>query len=148
MHKRFLFLYCGFLLTFVSCYSPNADSVEQRDGEPAKISVNDSVICKLAAKQLEAYNRGDLDGFCACYHADVRVFSGEEEKPSGIEAFRERYAEMFAKGGFNASVPTRVSSGKHCVDLEHWRRDDGKTGEVLVRYTEKDGLIGTVQFFR
>jgi len=144
---RTLFLICSFiLLGFTSCNSPQTDAnAKQND---SKTEVNESAITKLAIKQLEAYNRADLDGFCACYHPDVRVFSGETEKPPGIDAFRERYVKMFAKGGFGASVPTRVSHGDHCVDLEHWWRDEGKTGEVLVRYTEKDGLIGVVQFLR
>ena len=55
---------------------------------------------------------------------------------------------MFEKGGFGASVSNRVALGKHCVDVEHWWRDSGKKRDVLVRYTEKDGLIGIVQFLR
>lgn len=105
-------------------------------------------IEKLAADQLAAYNRADLDAFCACYHPEVRVFDGEKEKPAGIEAFRKRYEKMFQKGGFSATVSQRVVHGDHCVDLEHWQRDNGKKGTVLVRYTEKDGRIGIVQFLR
>ena len=67
---------------------------------------------------------------------EVRVFDGENEKLAGIEAFRERYVEMF------------IVHGNHCVDLEQWWRDSGKRGEVLVRYTERDGLIGIVQFLK
>ena len=112
------------------------------------VESTETEISKLAIKQLAAYNRADLDAFCACYHPDVRVFNGETEKPPGIDAFRERYVEMFAKGGFGASVPNRVSLGDLCVYVEHWWRDGGKTGKVLVRYTERDGLIGVVQFLR
>ena len=68
-----------------------------------------------------------------------------------MEAFRERYVTMFARGGFGASVPERLSVGPHCVDLEHyWRTADGNRSEgtVLVRYAERDGLIGRVQFLR
>lgn len=105
----------------------------------------------LAARQLAAYNAGDLDAFVACYHPDVRVFEGEEQTVAGRDAMRERYADLFAGGGFGASVPRRLSSGPHCVDLELWWRRDPDTGarregQLLVRYTARDGLIGTVQF--
>ena len=43
--------------------------------------------------------------------------------------------------------------GDHCVDLEHWWRIDPETGErsegsILVHYTLRDDLIGTVRFMR
>ena len=34
----------------------------------------ESEITRLAARQLEAYNQGDLEAFCACYHTDVVVY--------------------------------------------------------------------------
>lgn len=146
MTKTVMLLCLLIPIVFTSCNSPRND-LEAQLGE-SKAGMNETVIAQLATKQLAAYNRADLDGFCECYHPNVRVFNGEIEKTPGIEAFRERYEEMFARGGFGASVPERISSGDHCVDLEHWWRDGGKTGKVLVRYTEKDGLIGIVQFLR
>ncbi|MCB9778565.1 MAG: nuclear transport factor 2 family protein [Alphaproteobacteria bacterium] len=105
----------------------------------------------LAARQLAAYNAGDLDAFVACYHPDVAVFEGEEQTVAGRAELRERYADLFAAGGFGASVPQRLAAGPHCVDLERWwrvRADTGerREGELLVRYTARDGFIGTVQF--
>ncbi len=43
--------------------------------------------------------------------------------------------------------------GGHCVDLEHWWREDPETGAriegtVLVRYSSRDGRIGVVQLLR
>ena len=114
----------------------------------AKVTSTQTGIEKLAADQLAAYNRADLDAFCACYHPEVRVFDGDIEKPAGMKEFRKRYVKMFEKGGFSATVSKRVVHGSHCIDLEHWKRDNGRQGTVLVRYTEKDGLIGIVQFLR
>ena len=107
----------------------------------------------LAQQQLDAYNNADLDGFVACYHADVRVFNGNELSLSGKEAFRARYQTLFNEWQFGASVPKRMSLNTHCIDFETWWRIDPNTGErsegtVLVRYEERDGLIGTVQFLR
>ena len=112
-----------------------------------------SEITTLAQRQLDAYNRADLDAFCACYHPDVIVRDAEGEVTlQGMTAFRARYATMFERGGFGASVPQRISLGEHCVDYERYWRDatDERprvTGEVLVRYCLRDGLIGEVQFF-
>jgi hypothetical protein len=107
----------------------------------------------LAARQLAAYNRADLDAFCACYHPEVMVLDGDGTVDiSGIETFRSRYADKFAAGGFGATVPERVALGPDCVDLEHywWLDGDGvrQEGAVLVRYAVSDGLISTVQFLR
>ena len=110
-----------------------------------------SLITVLADRQLKAYNAADLEGFCACYHPQVRMFSGEDLDCEGIEAFRERYAAMFERGGFGASVPRRLVHGPHCVDEERWWRVDPESGErregvLLVRYRLRDEQIGTVQF--
>ncbi len=110
-------------------------------------------IVELAERQLAAYNAADLEAFCACYHPEVRMFTGEELELEGRAEFRERYAQMFAAGGFGANVPRRLSHGPHCVDEELWWRIDPETeqrreGVLLVRYLERDGLIGTVQFLR
>ena len=114
----------------------------------------ESEISRLAARQLEAYNQADLDQFCACYHADVVVYDEDgQESLRGAEAFRARYAPMFRRGHFGATVSTRLSVGDHCIDLEeYWREavegQEAVHGQVLVRYRLKEGLIGEVQFLR
>jgi hypothetical protein len=110
-----------------------------------------SRIEELAQAQLDAYNRADLDAFCACYHPQVRMLEGEEPGASGLAEFRERYAAMFERGGFGAKVPSRLVHGDHCVDEELWWRLDPETqelseGRLLVRYLLVDDLIGVVQF--
>ena len=57
---------------------------------------------------------------------------------------------MFARSvrGLGTDTPCLNT---HCVDDELWWRIDPESGErsegrVLVRYHERDGLIGTVQF--
>ena len=60
-------------------------------------------VVRLATDQLAAYNAADLDAFCACYHEDVVVLDDDgSESLRGAEAFRARYAPMFARGGFGA----------------------------------------------
>jgi hypothetical protein len=113
----------------------------------------DPSVVRLAIDQLAAYNAADLEAFCACYHDDVAVLDADGAVTvRGRTAFRERYRPMFARGQFGAHVDQRVQTGPHCVEREHyWRVEaDGERvqGSLLVRYTERDGLIGTVQFFR
>ena len=107
---------------------------------------------ELAARQLDAYNRADLDAFCACYHPEVVVLDADGTvNVNGIEDFRSRYADKFAAGGFGAAVDQRLALGCHCVDREQYWDVHPETGErdegvVLVRYTVRDDLIAVVQF--
>lgn len=109
-------------------------------------------IEELAIRQLAAYNAADLEAFVACYHEDVLVLADDEESLRGRADFRQRYRSLFEGAwAFGAAVPQRLSVGAHCVDYETWWRVDPETSErseglVLVRYSERDGLIGVVQF--
>lgn len=112
-----------------------------------------SVICALAARQLAAYNASDLDGFVACFHPDVKLFVGEEEVCRGREAFRQHYRRLFEEFTFGGEVPTRLDTGDHCVDLEHWWRVHDETGArdqgtALVHYQARDGLIGLARLLK
>lgn len=108
----------------------------------------------LADRQLQAYNQADIDRFCECYHPDVIVLDEQgKEILRGGEAFRSRYEPMFQRGHFGADVPQRLSVGEHCVDKEIYWKDkteeqEAIRGEVLVRYSLRDGLIGVVQFLK
>ncbi len=116
---------------------------------------SEPAVVALAIRQLVAYNASDIDAFCACYHPDVTILDADGRTAStGIAAFRERYARMFATHrDVVGVVSARVHVGTHVVEHESWSRVEIATGvehrgEVLVRYTEQDGLIRWVQFFR
>ncbi len=108
----------------------------------------------LADAQLAAYNAADLDAFCACYHPGVKVLDADGAVTlQGLEAFRARYAPLFAEYAPGARVESRLVAEPHAVDDERWwrtRRSDGRRdeGRVLVRYTARDGLIAIVEFLR
>src|SRR3990172_5057011 len=109
---------------------------------------------ELAGAQLAAYNAGDLDAFCACYHPEVRALDADGAVTlQGMPAFRERYGAIFAEFEVGAEVAARLVAEPHVVDDERWRRTrrsdgQGASGRVLVRYTAREGLIAVVQFFR
>ena len=113
------------------------------------------VVVALSRRQLDAYNRADLEGFCACYHPDIEVLDAEGKvSQRGMEAFRARYATMFATfRDVRASVDQRVVLSPHVVERERWSRVHRETGEetsgvVLVRYTEVEGLLRYAEFLR
>jgi len=113
------------------------------------------LIAALSRRQLAAYNAQDIDAFCACFHRDVCVLDAEGNRTlQGHEAFRSRYHAMFtAHADVFAEVTQRVVLGAHIVEFERWSRVERATGirhqgEVIVRYTERDGLIRWVEFLR
>lgn len=115
--------------------------------------MSDSPVRRLAERQLAAYNVADVDAFCACYAPDVSVLDADgRETLRGLAAFRQRYERLFAEWtDVRAEVTSRVACGDHAVDHERWSRVDRasgqrREGELLVRYTARDGLIAVVQF--
>ena len=117
--------------------------------------MEESAVVRLAKAQLAAYCRADLDAFLACYAEDVIVLD-EAGKITieGRETMRERYGQLFATfRDVHAIVDARLAMGRHCVDRERWSRVSRATGErsdgeILVRYTERAGLIAVVEFLR
>lgn len=112
-------------------------------------------VILLADAQLRAYNRRDTEAFCACFSDDVRVIDERGEVTvSGMEAFRERYQGLFEGwcevGGH---ITGRLCLPPHVVEAETWCRRktadaDLESGQVIVRYTEKDGRLALVEFLR
>ena len=114
-------------------------------------------LLTLAEAQLKAYNRGDLEAFCACYSDDIRVLDEAGEVTcEGAEAFKERYRGLFERAEvsgarpFGAEVSARAlppqlapaHKGRvevSCVDDERWWRlspeGERSEGRVWVRYT-------------
>ena len=113
------------------------------------------LVLELARRQIAAYNRADLDAFCACYHPDVAVLDHTGAvTSSGMAAFRAGYQEMFAACvEVHAEVIDRVLMPPHVVEHERWSRVVRATGEVrsgvvLVRYTEQDERLRWVEFLK
>ncbi len=116
---------------------------------------DEPLVVTLSRRQLEAYNRADIDAFCACFHSEVTVLDGEGRATlEGIDAFRARYHGMFSShSDVRAEVTQRIVLGDHVVELERWSRVALATGErsegtVIVRYTARDCLLRWVEFLR
>jgi hypothetical protein len=105
----------------------------------------------LVERQLQAYNRQDLDGHCACFADDVVVANvGEAPNLTGIADYRARYEKLFAEFPKNhAELVSRVSIGDKIVDHERVRRSpEGAPFEVLAIYSFREGKIARVDFVR
>lgn len=107
-------------------------------------------VREIAQRQLDFYNRHDLEGFCSMYSEDIEVFSFGAAAPdiSGMEEFRERYARRFAIEGLRAEVVTRIVKDDIVIDEERiWGLEESpKT--VIGIYEIQDGLIRKATFLR
>jgi len=106
---------------------------------------------QLAQRQLDAYNSGDLDAFCACYADDVEVY----DLPAmtlvlrGRAALRERYGPYFATMKPQAVLTSpRLVLGTMAIDPEHVVRADGSEAQAIALYHVDDDVIRRVWFIR
>ncbi|MEK6894291.1 MAG: nuclear transport factor 2 family protein [Nanoarchaeota archaeon] len=109
---------------------------------------------EITLKQLRYYNSANLDGFCSCYHKDVVVLNSDGAvKVKGMKEFKELYSKLFSEfNDVKAKVTERIVVLPHVAEKEFWSRvkkdsNEELSGEAIVIYTLKEGLIKTVQFF-
>ena len=97
------------------------------------------------ARQVEAYNAGDLEAFLGCYAPTVVIRAGDGTVLNeGLEAMRATYVGWFGSlPGLRAEIVTRVQRGSWVVDDEHVTAE-GLDVRALVAYRVRDGLIDQV----
>jgi uncharacterized protein (TIGR02246 family) len=75
----------------------------------------------LAQKQLDAYNKQDLEKFLSVYSDDVEImdFPGNKVTARGIDEMRARYGKLFKDHPNNhAELLARMVHGNRVVDHE------------------------------
>lgn len=107
----------------------------------------------VVQRQLETYNRRDLDGFCEVFAEDAQIFDLGSAVPSfsGKDAIRVRYRELFERSpSLHSDVVNRMTLGRVVVDLEHITGRNGSPGvfTVLAIYEVEAGKIQRVHFVR
>ena len=105
----------------------------------------------VAQAQLDAYNVQDLDAHCAQFGDDVTVADlNGAVSVSGIDAYRARYAKVFADFPENKAVLLgRVAIGNVVIDHERVHRTPASEPfEVAAIYTIADGKIRRVDFVK
>lgn len=102
----------------------------------------------VVQRQLEAYNRGDLDGFLATYAEDVELFDlGADAKPtrSGRATLAAVYGPLFARVKPQAAIASRTVTGSFVTDHERVTAN-GRTFDAVAIYQVVDGRIRRVCF--
>ena len=101
-------------------------------------------------RQVDAYNRGDVEAFLACYAQGVVVEDAMGERIIvGFEAMRATYAPFFdANPDLRATVEHRVELGSYVVDHERLRgvTDPSEPDEAVVVYHLSGDLIDHLRF--
>lgn len=103
-------------------------------------------------RQMEAYNRRDIDAFCAFFAPDAvtRLYENDEVLAEGIEALRELYGRRFRENpNLHLQVQTRMVLDNVVVDRELITGfDGGSTVEAIAIYEVRHGLIERASFIR
>jgi hypothetical protein len=104
----------------------------------------------ITQAQLDAYNAQDLEAYCGYFTDDVVVANvGGEVTGQGIEAYRTRYRDAFARFPANkAELLARIVLADTVIDHERVDRGDGSTApfEVAAIYTFRGDRIARVDF--
>jgi len=107
----------------------------------------------VVQRQLEAYNRRDLEAFCAVFAEDAAILDLGAAAPSfsGKAAIRERYRGLFVNSPtLLSAIVSRTTLGRVVIDHEHVTGRNGSSDvyEVIAIYEVEDGLIRRVHFVR
>lgn len=103
---------------------------------------------KVVQIQLEAYNKQDVEAFCATYAEDVEIFEFGEDKPYlvGKDNLRKMYADFFKKNPSNyAALQGRIVQGNYVIDKERVTGDGYEFFGTAVYFVENN-LIKKVWF--
>lgn len=104
----------------------------------------------LAQKQLDAYNKQDLDAFLSVYSEDVLImeFPTNTVTTQGIDEMRQRYGKLFKENPYNhAELLSRIVIGNKVIDHELVTgRADGVDKKAVAIYEIKDEKIVKVWF--
>jgi hypothetical protein len=103
-------------------------------------------------RQVDAYNRRDLDAFLDCYAPETEV--GDAAGGTlmrGSDAMRAAYGELFRESpSLQVEISTRIRIGEYVIDEEivTGRRGSAEEVRVVVVYHVTEGLIDQVRMIR
>lgn len=104
----------------------------------------------LAQKQLDAYNRQNLEEFLAVYSDDVVIMDFPENKvtANGIDEMRTRYGKLFKEHPNNhAELLARIVHGNKVVDHELVTgRENSEPKKAVAIYEIENEKIAKVWF--
>lgn len=114
----------------------------------------------LVQRQLEAYNKRDLDLFCSYFHDQVEVYRinkinqlsdfQTQQNPVGIEKFRETYRDLFTRfPELHCHLKSRIVLNDCIIDEEQvfYSQSDNQLHAIAI-YKFKDQKIYQIWFAR
>lgn len=102
----------------------------------------------IVQRQVDAYNRRDLDAFLACYSDDAKLWVAPGVlTESGRDALRARYRKRFdGAPSLRATIVQRMVLGRFVVDHERVTGVPEGTLETIVTYEVAGGRIVAAWF--
>jgi acetyl esterase/lipase len=113
---------------------------------PAPAGTKYPAPVEVVSRQLEAYNRHDLEQFLATYAPNAVMHSRDGSTLTGRRALREVYGPRLAAGKCRAEIVNRIAEGGWVVDHEIAHGIEPEPIRVLAAYRVVDGLIAEVRF--
>ncbi|MFD1162825.1 nuclear transport factor 2 family protein [Hwangdonia seohaensis] len=112
----------------------------------AKTTSNPEAIVN---KQLEAYNKRDIDAFVNTYSTDIKLYKFPNQLISeGQDAIKKQYGSMFAKtSDLNAEIVNRMVLGNKIIDKEKVTAN-GNIFYAIAIYEVKNEKIYRVTFIQ
>lgn len=110
-----------------------------------------SPSAELVQRQLDAYNRQDIELFLDCYAEDAQLAAlNGAVTHAGRTAIRARHEALFSEFPENrATLVNRIDLGTTVIDHEAVERTrGGERFEVAAIYTIRGGKISRVDFAR
>jgi hypothetical protein len=108
---------------------------------------------EVVQQQLDAYNRRDIEAFCAVFAEDAATFDlgAGSATLSGKNQILDRYRDLFSKSpALHSHLVNRTALGRVVVDLEQITGREGsiEVFEVLAIYEVVESKIKRVHFVR
>lgn len=128
------------------CIVSHCQTIEEMQ---KKIYDNETQAAQLAQKQLEGYNKKDIDLFLEPYSDSVKVYTFPDVlRYTGKEKMRDLYSSMFqSMPNLHCDVVNRIVYGNTVIDREKITGlSDNIETNALVIYTIENGKISRVFF--
>jgi hypothetical protein len=117
---------------------------------PVQPDVDPDAPAAVVQRQLDAYNRHDLDGFMATYRDDAKVWRMPATAPTldGAAAIRAFYRDSrFNLPALHAQLLARTVVGRKVADHERVTGLKPQSSEALAVYEVIDGRIANVWLY-
>ena len=121
------------------------ENTDNQDNTDTEVSEAEAIV----QKQLEAYNKRDIDAFMATYSDDIKLYNYPEElRTDSKKAMRNSYAAFFENTpDLHAYIKKRIVIGNKVIDEEQVTIN-GKIYNAVAIYEIANGKINKVTFIQ